>query len=134
MRNTISSCSLISPCPLLLLLSQLILLPAPGTVAENRIVNGTDVNPPHNYPWMVSLFMTCFPNGACPNNHLCGGTVLNEHFILTAAHCCFPEDATSPNVSIGHLFVLTGLHERNKLEPWSQNLSIADCIVHELYR
>ena len=133
MRNDkVSSGPFIFPCPLILfLLSQPIL---PGTAAENRVVNGTDVNPAHKYPWAVILYFAgCFDNGFCPNENLCGGSVLNEHFILTAAHCCFPEDPSSPNVSIEHLFVLTGVHERNKLEPWSQNLSIAECIVHELH-
>ena len=89
-------------------------------MAENRVVNGTDVHPPHKYPWTVILFTACLPGDAgCPNENFCGGSVLNEFFILTAAHCCFPEDPFSPNVSIGNLFVLTGVHELNKLEPWS---------------
>ena len=107
----------------------------PRVGGKGRIINGTEVKPAHKYPWMVSLYFAgCFSNGQCPSaRHTCGGAVLNEHYILTAAHCCFLDPTGPNNVTIKSHFVLTGLHEREKLKPWSQNLSMADCIVHELY-
>ena len=48
-----------------------------------KIVNG-EPSQPHRYPWMVNiLFFGDF--------HLCGGSLYNRHFIVTAAHC-FPDD------------------------------------------
>ena len=118
-----------------LLLSLLITVPLiRESVGENRIANGTAVNPPHKYPWMVSLYYGgCLTGGAgyCPYDHFCGGSVINEYYVLTAAHCCFGDYGMRPNASIKDVYVITGLHKRNKLQPWSQNLSIAECIVHE---
>ena len=94
------------------------------------------MNPPHKYPWMVSLFYGgCLTGGAgfCPSEHFCGGSVINEYYVLTAAHCCFADFGMRPNTSIKDVYVITGLHRRNKLEPWSQNLSVAECIYHEQY-
>ena len=122
-------------CLLLLYQPIIILLATSKVAAEDRVVNGTDVNPPHKYPWIVSLYIAGrLSDGAYPRpQHVCGGSVLNEYYVLTAAHCCYAE-LGNPNITApGVLFVLTGLHERDELKPWSQNLSIAECIVHEHY-
>ena len=61
-------------------------------LAKPRIVNGTEVQPPHKYPWIAFL-----------ESHkgfvACGGSLLNKRVILTAAHCMDkeglkPEDLT----------------------------------------
>lgn len=41
-----------------------------------RVVNGTDANI-EDYPFMVSI----------TGERFCGGSILNEYWILTAAHC-----------------------------------------------
>lgn len=119
----------------------LILLTAPGfTGAEGqhdgKIINGTAVSPPHKYPWTAAFYYAgCFSDDFCPpSRQTCGASILNEYFIVTAAHCCFLNGDDDVNQTIKGLFVLTGLHVREKLEPWSQNLSVAECIVHELFR
>ena len=127
----------------LFLSSQLVLLLTTCTTAssgtegqpDGRIINGTAVTPPHKYPWTVATYYAgCFSDGFCPHPAQgCGASIVNEYFVLTAAHCCFLDPSDKVNKTIKGMFVLTGLYIREKLEPWSQNLSVADCIVHELY-
>ena len=70
---------------------------------SNRIVNGREVNPPHKYPWMVSL-----PNG-------CGGSLISSRHVLTAAHCA--DDSASMSVTLG-------LHERWNPKPSSKTVKV----------
>jgi len=42
-----------------------------------KIVGGVEATP-HEFPWQVGLFF---------NGYFCGGTIISEKYILTAAHC-----------------------------------------------
>ena len=108
-------------------------------LGNERIVNGSEVNPPHKYPFMAEIWQDgcsvengtteCVPMGS----HKCGASVLNKHWVITAAHCVFLF-LTDPEPHPEHQYIITGLHDHEKLEPWSQNLSIAEVIVHEGYQ
>ena len=50
-----------------------------SNITNNRIVNGEEANP-HEFPWIVSLIL---PDGYW----FCGGAILTEDFVITAAHC-----------------------------------------------
>ena len=50
---------------------------APYTSGFGRIVGGTEAKP-HSWPWMVSLQS---------GSHFCGGSLINNQWVLTAAHC-----------------------------------------------
>ena len=50
-----------------------------------RIVNGVNANP-NSWPWIVHLL---FQDNE--SEGVCGGTIINSEWVLTAAHCCMNE-------------------------------------------
>jgi len=59
------------------------------------IVGGTEATP-HKYPWMASLFFT---QGSSSGSYFCGGTLISDEWVMTAAHCV--DGATSMKVFLG---------------------------------
>ena len=49
--------------------------------AHNKITNGRDAKP-NKYPWMIFI-SAVKPKGTMA----CGGTIINDRFVMTAAHC-----------------------------------------------
>lgn len=86
---------------------------------DGRIFDGADANIT-DYPWMVSIRLGNV-------NHLCGGAILSDQFVLTAASC-FPSIlATLPSV-----FVLkAGINQLvGGNESTEQTRSISQIIPH----
>uniref|UniRef100_A0A8C5QAV5 Peptidase S1 domain-containing protein n=1 Tax=Leptobrachium leishanense TaxID=445787 RepID=A0A8C5QAV5_9ANUR len=64
-----------------LLLFAALLVPAVSGHPYNRIIGGEECAPNSN-PWQVSVQYF--------DEHACGGVLINEHWVLTAAHCKLP--------------------------------------------
>ncbi|XP_035788749.1 chymotrypsin-2-like [Anopheles albimanus] len=60
---------------------------------QNRVVGGQDADEA-SAPYQVSLQLP-------DSGHFCGGSILNEHWILTAAHCLKEKDAADLEVLAG---------------------------------
>ncbi|OQV14989.1 putative Ovochymase-1 [Hypsibius exemplaris] len=75
-----------------------------GRSATSRIVGGTEAIP-HSWPWMVAM------NRADTNVQHCGGSIIANEWILTAAHCChIPFDPEIPSPSFVYK-VRVGAHD-----------------------
>lgn len=55
----------------------------------NRIVGG-DPAEPHEYPWLVGLYRQ--------GKLYCGASVISRNYLLTAAHCVEPFEASEIRV------------------------------------
>ena len=103
-------------------------------LSENtRIVGGE--KSPHHYPYQISLQMESsgggpsfffFQQSSASNwSHFCGGSVLNENFIVTAAHCV-------QGFTIEKMSALAGTPDLKDEARGSRHL-IDNCFVHPEY-
>ncbi|XP_078055166.1 transmembrane protease serine 4-like isoform X2 [Mustelus asterias] len=84
--------------------------------ASDRIVGGTNANI-DEWPWQVSL--------QYKRQHLCGGSIINSQWVLTAAHC-FPEEYHQ----IGNWRVFAG---SETLYSGGKSFSVVKIVTNALY-
>ncbi|KAL6056880.1 hypothetical protein STEG23_003284 [Scotinomys teguina] len=82
---------------------------------RGRILGGQEAEA-HSYPYMVSVQV----NGT----HVCGGTLVDEQWVLSAAHCM---DEMAMNDSVQ---VLLGAHSLSKPEPSKQLYDVQSVVRH----
>ncbi|XP_034535551.1 chymotrypsin A-like [Notolabrus celidotus] len=88
---------------------------SPVITGYSRIVNGEEAVP-HSWPWQVSLQdYTGF--------HFCGGSLINENWVVTAAHC---------NVRTSHRVIL-GEHDRSSNAEDTQVMKVGKVFKHPRY-
>lgn len=72
----------------------------PETILNSRIVGGTDA-PPAQYPYQASLRTPA-------NSHFCGGSIISNRWILTAAHCVYGQTPNSMMAVVGTNYLNSG--------------------------
>ncbi|XP_076377357.1 trypsin-1 [Megalopta genalis] len=87
-----------------------------------RITDGVDAAP-GEFPYQVSIEWG-IPS-LKPYSHACGGSILNENYVLTAGHCI---------LKVGKLRVVAGKFYLNKAEDSNQVVNVAKATVHSGYK
>ncbi|CAG5104061.1 Oidioi.mRNA.OKI2018_I69.chr1.g1074.t1.cds [Oikopleura dioica] len=90
---------------------------------DQRIINGIDVDI-SQLPWMAQII---FETSA--GTELCGGAVIHEEYVITAAHCL--ENLSKRNLE--DLFVVLGSTEIYSSAPRSKRKQVKEVHVHEYY-
>lgn len=117
---------------LLVLTAALVMARAQPALAEPRpgdpqpdgptIVGGQEAEP-GAWPWQVALVSA----GVDPfTGQYCGGVLLSEEWVVTAAHCVVYEPTDLVEV-------WAGIHNLREPEPGAQRLTLAEIIVHPDY-
>ncbi|XP_008327124.1 granzyme B-like [Cynoglossus semilaevis] len=92
---------------------------SPSGQTEDGIVNG-QVSKPHSRPYMASLQYS--------GKHNCGGLLVQEDFVLTAAHCKNGNlESTQP------MTVVLGAHNLKHKEKSQQSIQVAAFYAHPKY-
>lgn len=100
----------------LLLISLPVFAASPQQVST-RIVGGVESSAATEYPWIVSLKFQS------NNQHFCGGTLINQQWVLTAAHCIASESPSTFIATVGEY----------DLDSYTEPSSIDNIIIHPDY-
>ncbi|XP_026230386.1 transmembrane protease serine 9-like isoform X2 [Anabas testudineus] len=89
-----------------------------GQPPLNTKIVGGQVASPGSWPWQVSLQIS--------GSHFCGGSLINNQWVMTAAHCFGSYKPSS-------VTVVLGLQTQSGSNPNSQSRKIAKGIMHPSY-
>ncbi|KAI3382369.1 hypothetical protein SNEBB_006722 [Seison nebaliae] len=93
-----------------------------------KISHGTIVRSNFDYPWRASLQLKL--NKTLGYIHFCGGSIINDRYLLTAAHCVYtPYQQNKINLSSIHVAFSNNLKEVSQLN----KTEIKRIIVHPDY-
>jgi trypsin len=81
-----------------------------------KIVGGQEARP-YEFPWQVSI-------QSRGGSHFCGGSIINDRWIICAAHCLAGQTP-------GGISVVVGEHDRSAVSDVRQTLDVEGIWVHE---
>ncbi|CAL4147433.1 unnamed protein product, partial [Meganyctiphanes norvegica] len=101
------------------------------TNTGKRIVGGSEINPLQKYPWLVGLQEPGYYVG-------CGGSLINDRYILTAAHCfySFPRKGKCYYNPFKYLDLIIGDHHQFSTgdnNAYTAKISMKKNIIHPTY-
>jgi secreted trypsin-like serine protease len=94
--------------------------------AAGRIVAGSEVKPIHSLPYQV-MIQPCFEGGCA----LCGATLINKRYIISAMHCIYSEGETAKSVEA--VFGEHNLQEDFETGKPVQTIKVSDIIKRSDY-
>ncbi|CAG0888166.1 unnamed protein product [Darwinula stevensoni] len=78
-----------------------------ATAADfDRVIGGTPVQSQGKYPWMAWM-------GKAPNMFNCGGSLINDRYVLTASHCVASDPSATYYVTLGDLDLSTSTESQS---------------------
>nr|XP_055241863.1 coagulation factor XI isoform X2 [Gorilla gorilla gorilla] len=92
------------------------------TKIKPRIVGGT-ASVRGEWPWQVTLHTT-----SPTQRHLCGGSIIGNQWILTAAHCFYGVE--SPKI----LRVYSGILNQSEIKEDTSFFGVQEIIIHDQYK
>jgi len=88
-----------------------------------KIVGGTEAKP-HSWPWMAALWTS----SAFGDYQFCGGSLINDQWILTAGHCFYGNDKDPSKFTI-----YLGAHDDSTLESTQIRAKVKKIFVNPQY-
>lgn len=101
-----------------------------ATAQIKRIIGGKNAAK-GAYPWMVGIG---YSNVSTPDSAIyCGGTIINNEWILTAAHCVTEDDTIVKPYTPSMVSVFLDFYSLTKPEPGYQKINVKKIIIHPTY-
>ncbi|KAM7293147.1 hypothetical protein ISCGN_026277 [Ixodes scapularis] len=92
-------------------------------VGQQAEIVGGDPAIPLEFPWMVSIRLKEPIHGY--KDHICGGSIINDQHIMTAAHCASLEDVKTENY-----VVVVGEQNINVPDATEEWIDVAEITIH----